>query len=251
MDLKELKHTCGSFKSISLEEMDCVKFMRRVDTKFVLSEDQFWDLFPKLSEEYRILEVNNHRVSEYDSMYFDSPSFHFYKDHHRKKLNRMKIRIRKYKSNQLSFLEVKKKVKGRTYKSRIKSDTWNSELTERDKEFLSDYYREYNDLVPSLTNNFVRVTLVNKNMTERLTIDFNVNYRVGSAKLGIPNLVICELKQQNLNRYSPFYSRMKNKQIRPLRISKYCLGIMKLYSEDQVRSNRFKERTLKLNKIIC
>ena len=89
-------------------EMDAVKLMNRVDTKFTISEKQFLEVFVDLKDEYNILEVNNDKFSEYESLYFDQEDFKFYNDHHRGKSNRLKIRIRKYKSNGLAFLEVKK-----------------------------------------------------------------------------------------------------------------------------------------------
>jgi len=163
----------------------------------------------------------------------------------------MKIRIRKYNSNQVSFLEVKKKFKGRTIKSRITSNTWSSELSEADQEFLTKFYPKYDSLSPSLENNFIRITLVNNNKTERLTFDLNINYKSESKKMSLSNLVICELKQEKLNRKNAFFAQMKQNQIRPLRISKYCVGMMGFYSDNGIKSNRFKKKTLKLNKILC
>ena len=70
--------------------------------------------------EYNILEVNNDKFSEYESLYFDQEDFKFYNDHHRGKSNRLKIRIRKYKSNGLAFLEVKKKAQRTNHKIKDK-----------------------------------------------------------------------------------------------------------------------------------
>jgi len=251
MDLQKIDNITKSFDSISLSEMESVNLMKRVDTKFAISESQFLAAFPSLSETYRILDVNNNKYSEYESLYFDSPRFTFYTDHHRSKANRMKIRIRKYKSNQISFLEVKKKFKGRTIKSRISSNTWSSDLSNADREFLTKFYPDYGNLTPSLENNFLRITLVNNNKTERLTFDLNINYKTESKKMALSNLVICELKQEKLNRKNAFYVQMKQNQIRPLRISKYCVGMMGFYTDEGIKSNRFKKKTLKLNKILC
>jgi len=251
VELQKIDNITHTFDSISLSEMESVNLMKRVDTKFAISESQFLAAFPSLSSTYRILDVNNNKFSEYDSLYFDSPHFKFYSDHHRSKANRMKIRIRKYNSNQVSFLEVKKKFKGRTIKSRITSNTWSSELSEADQEFLTKFYPKYDSLSPSLENNFIRITLVNNNKTERLTFDLNINYKSESKKMSLSNLVICELKQEKLNRKNAFFAQMKQNQIRPLRISKYCVGMMGFYSDNGIKSNRFKKKTLKLNKILC
>lgn len=251
MQLNNIEDITKAFEPISLSEMDSVNLMKRVDTKFAISESQFLEVFPDLLKDYKILEVNNCKYSEYESLYFDQPDFSFYKDHHRGKANRMKIRIRKYKNNQLAFLEVKKKNKGQTIKTRTPSKSWSTSLTTLERQFLSEIYPKHESLMSSLENNFIRITLVNKQKTDRLTFDMNINYTSGSKKMELCDLVICELKQGKLNRNSLFYLKMREKMIRPFRISKYCMGIMDLYKNEGIKSNRFKKKTLKLNKILC
>ena len=36
-----------------------------------------------------------------------------------------------------------------------------------------------------------------------------------------------------------------------MKVSKYCLGMMKYYSDREIKSNRFKKKTLQLKKILC
>ena len=251
MLLKDIQDITAPFKSISLNEMDAVKLMNRVDTKFAITEKQFLEIFTDLKNEYNVLEVNNDKFSEYESLYFDEEDLKFYKDHHRGKANRMKIRIRKYKSNDLAFLEVKKKQKGQTMKSRIKSSSWSENFTNTEREFLSGLYPNHSDLIPSLENKFTRITLVHKERIERLTFDLNLSYQKEGEKINLEKLVICELKQEKINRLNTFYNEMKKKLVRPLRVSKYCLGIMEFYSPQQIKSNRFKKKTIQLKKILC
>jgi hypothetical protein len=61
--------------------------------------------------------------------------------------------------------------------------------------------------------------------------------------------MIAELKQEDLDRNSPFYVLMKKQQIRPYRLSKYCLGSIEIYGENQLKFNRFKKKLLHLKKI--
>ena len=251
MLLNKIRDITDAFDTISLSEMDAVGLMKRMDTKFVLSEHQFLNVFDSLKDEYRVLEVNQLKYSEYESLYFDHENMVFYNDHHRGKANRMKIRIRKYKSNGMSFLEVKRKEKGQTVKSRIKSDSWSENFTGQEKDFLSNLYPNHSHIVPSLENSFVRITLVHKTRIERLTFDLNLSYLKGSQKVNMDNLVICELKQERINRMSSFYNKMKKQMVRPLKVSKYCLGVMEFYSKENIKSNRFKKKILKLNKIVC
>ena len=251
MLLKEIQEITRPFQSVSLAEMDAVKLMNRVDTKFTISEKQFLEVFLDLKDEYNILEVNNDKFSEYESLYFDQEDFKFYNDHHRGKSNRLKIRIRKYKSNGLAFLEVKKKHKGQTIKSRIKSKSWSENFTKNEREFLSVRFDNYDKLIPSIENKFTRITLVHKERIERLTFDLNLSYQNNGNKIDVDNLVICELKQEKINRLNTFYHEMRKKLVRPMKVSKYCLGMMKYYSDREIKSNRFKKKTLQLKKILC
>jgi hypothetical protein len=91
--------------------------------------------------------------------------------------------------------------------------------------------------------------LVSKTENERLTFDFNIAFEKDGVKKSFKQLIIAELKQEDLNRNSVFFQLMKEKQIRPYRLSKYCLGSVEIYGEDKLKFNRFKKKLLYLNKI--
>lgn len=239
------------FEPINLEEMEAVALMNRVDTKYAIHEDVFTEILPELKNQYRILEVGGLKYSKYESLYFDSPSFDFFSDHHKKKNDRLKIRIRKYVNNNLSFLEVKRKRKGRTEKTRLKTEQWGTDFSQDELSFLENAYEEAKKLNSTMSNSFSRITLVHKIKAERLTFDLNIEFQDAEKTKSLTNLVICELKQGKIDRSSAFYAIMKKRMVRPLRVSKYCVGIMNLYSGSEVKQNRFKKKTLSINKIIC
>jgi hypothetical protein len=105
-----------------------------------------------------------------------------------------------------------------------------------------------------MVNSYRRITLVNKTAEERLTIDFEiVNGAIDTANgenQTLSSIVIAELKQPRLNRNSPFYQLMKRELIRPFRISKFCFGMIDLYDENRLKSNRFKAKLLLIQKLI-
>src|SRR5690606_28168066 len=103
---------------IHLNEMDQVKLMDRVDTKYAFPLSKMSELLPQLVSEYRIFEINGVRLPTYKSLYYDDEKFTFYADHHKGKPNRYKVRIRNYVESGLFFLEVKHKNKGRVNKKR-------------------------------------------------------------------------------------------------------------------------------------
>ena len=238
----------NSFEPITLLEMDRVKLMNRVDTKFAFSVTEFLQLLPELKSHYRILEIEGTRTPFYESLYLDDSEFTFFRDHHNGRTNRFKVRFRKYVESNLVFLEIKHKYKGRTDKRRIKVDEIPSELKEKHTDFINGVVSNQPSLKPVMWNSFNRLTLVNKTENERLTLDFNLTFKWDDHRILFDNLIIAELKQETVNRNSAFYELMKSKCIRPYRLSKYCIGSIELFG-GQLRYNRFKKKILKLKKI--
>jgi len=239
----------NTFKPIHLEQMDRVKLMNRVDTKFAFDLKILSDILAELVENYAILEINSVRIPSYQSQYFDDQNLTFYKAHHNGRANRIKVRIRKYVESNLLFLEIKHKFKGRTNKKRIEVDDFNPIFTEEMNTFIVNNKVAQSPLVPILENSFHRITLVNKTKNERLTLDFDLSFKRENITKEFKNLVIAELKQEKIDRTSPFFVAMKNRIIRPYRLSKYCLGAMALYEKEKIKINRFKKKYIYLQKI--
>ncbi|MFM2037367.1 MAG: hypothetical protein RL432_306 [Bacteroidota bacterium] len=239
----------SQFQCITLEEMDRVKLMNRIDTKFAFGKNTLNQILTLLTEDYFVLEINGKRGMEYESLYFDDSEFSLFSDHHRGKSNRAKVRIRNYVDSNLFFFEVKHKVKGRTDKHRIKTPSFHAEINCSEQALLQSVFPTTKELQANITNRFTRITLVNKTAAERLTLDFDLTFTYQDQAHAFNSLVIAELKQERINRNSPFYELMKSRHLRPYRLSKYCLGIMELVDQPKVKANRFKKRQLYLEKI--
>jgi hypothetical protein len=239
----------NGFEPISLIEMDNVKLMNRVDTKFAFSIHELLIFIPDLQSDYRILEIEGTRCPFYESLYFDDDYYSFYKDHHNGRTNRFKVRFRKYVESNLIFLEIKHKLKGRTNKSRIKVEDFQTELQHKHKTFVEGIIAKNRELKPVLWNSFHRLTLVSKTRNERLTLDFNLSFKWEDKKQEFNNLIIAELKQEAVDRTSTFFSLMKKHRIRPYRLSKYCIGSIEINTDKNLKFNRFKKKLLKLKKI--
>jgi hypothetical protein len=247
--MNEINTLLNAFEPITLQEMDGVILMNRIDTKFAFTMSELTLLLPLLANHYRILTIEGTNAPHYESLYFDDDRFSFFKDHHNGKRNRFKVRIRKYVESNLFFLEVKHKFKGRTDKKRIATNQFNEVLPESDLSFVQNELCANKNLVPIMWNSFQRITLVSKITIERITFDFNILFEKDGVKKSFEHLVIAELKQEDLDRNSPFYQIMKKRQIRPYRLSKYCLGSMEIYGEEKLKFNRFKKKLLYLKKI--
>lgn len=236
------------FSPISLSEMDSVRLMNRTDTKFVMKKSFFLEFLPLLKESYKILEIDNNRINSYKTLYFDLPNFQFFLDHHNGKGNRYKIRIRNYVESKLFFLEIKNKYKDRTIKDRIPVQDFEHILSEKSNQFIEEITDQKLSLEAKLWNQFNRITFVNFNEKERLTIDLGINFSWNENKKEYPSIIIAELKQEDQNRNSLFYSIMKKNLVRPNSVSKYCVGAISLYPE--LKNNNFKEKLLILDKLM-
>ena len=237
------------FEPISLQEMDDVKLMDRTDTKFVFKIEQLPVFLEQVSHYYRVLEVTNARISRYETLYFDTEDFQLYLKHQNGKLNRYKIRFRKYVESELNFFEIKfKNNKGRTIKERIKRQEIEYRIEGKAKNLLNEKTSlDPDSLVPKLWVNYSRITLVNKSSKERLTIDVNLNFKNADANKNFDRLVIAEVKQEKSSP-SPFLGLMRQHHIREGSISKYCFGVISLHKK--IKKNNFKPKLLTLNKLI-
>ena len=244
MSIEELHAQLSQFDRIALEDMGRVRLMDRVDTKFNFSRNQLLSILPELAKHYFILEIEGSVTPKYESLYFDDEELTFYANHHQKKMNRYKVRIRKYLDSDIAFLEVKHKFKGRTNKMRIPVNDLQHELEEEHKTFLESTGVNADGLKPILTNKYQRITLVGKELNERLTLDLFLSFDWEGENYNFDELIIAELKQEKVSRNSPFFQVMKSQQIRPFRLSKYCIGVIKLLGKESVKYNRFKRKTL-------
>lgn len=248
-----LEKQLRAFDPISLVEMDRVKLMNRVDTKYIIGYHQLQGLLTKASSEYRILEIEGQRVSPYSSIYFDTNDVQMYTMHHNGKLNRYKVRMRLYLQSGDTYLEIKKKNnKGRTSKKRIKISREHFEsldLDEIERVFVREKTPyELENLKPQIQNAFHRITLVDNLETERVTLDIGLNFRKVGVDAYIPmdKIVIVEIKQDGAAS-SSFRRLLDEASVLPKSISKYCLGM--ILTNPGIKYNRFKEKIRLINKI--
>ena len=237
------------FEPITLKEMDSVKLMNRKDTKFIFNEEKLPELLEELKDDYKILEISKKRESQYKTMYFDTEDFKFYTQHHNGKLNRHKVRYRQYVDSDMTFLEIKfKSNKSRTIKKRIKTLNMDPELKGASKELIEDNINiDANLLKPRLLVNYTRVTLVQKDLNERVTIDLNLSYKVDNEEFKVNNLIIAEVKQGTQTLSSQVIQFMRNSKIQACGFSKYCMGVVLMYNH--LKINLFKPKLYTLKKI--
>jgi hypothetical protein len=239
----------NEFQPISLGMMDRVKLMNRTDRKYQCRLSQLKSILIKAKQNFSILEVNGSRLQAYESLYLDTPGQKMYFDHHNGKLNRYKIRIREYMASREFYLEIKRKDnKKKTHKKRIPISSDRNFLLPEFKAFISrNTPFDPEALEPKLLSSFDRITLVNTDIGERITIDINPSWKIGQQAISLSDLVIIEVKSAKTTSSAGFGYLLREERIFPHRISKYCIGTALLYPE--IKHNRFKEKLLYLGNI--
>ena len=230
-------------KPITLEQMSGIRLMNRTDTKFVTSKENLVRLLAMAQGKYYAQCIDGSMVARYMTTYWDTPDHIFYLEHHNGHAPRQKVRVRTYMDSDITFLEVKTKNNhGRTKKKRVEVPCQQIEAAGGNEEFLQGLvHRGVDDMHPTVRNQFKRITLVNYGKTERLTIDFDVQFHnmETGCDAATGNLVIIELKRDG-NVFSPVLDILRELRVKPSGFSKYCMGMA--MTDDTLRQNRFKPR---------
>lgn len=240
---------------ISLEEMDSVKLLNRIDSKYLTNESTLAEILDDArAAGYRALEISGSKITPYTSVYYDTPQLKTFLDHHNKRLTRQKVRTRVYVNSGETFLEIKRKNNhGRTKKKRIAIES--GELLDFSRNADATAYLAKHSVFTAeqlsvvLSTEFWRITLVNPARTERLTIDSCLNfenYRNGH-RAGLKDAVIIELKQDG-RADSQMKGILLDHRVKPVRVSKYCVAVT--LTDSAVKHNRFKAKIRAIEKTI-
>lgn len=235
---------------ITLEQMSSIRLMNRTDTKFVTNKENLARLLELAQGKYYAQFNNESRVANYMTTYWDTDNHRFFLEHHNGRAPRQKVRVRTYMDSDLTFLEVKTKNNhGRTKKKRVEVPSQEIEVQGTNGEFVEGLVHQgLNEMHPTVRNQFRRITLVNYEKTERLTIDYDVHFHnmETGTDANVGPLVIIELKRDG-NVYSPVLDILRILRIKPSGFSKYCIG--SVMTNKKLKKNIFKEKMIVLSKL--
>lgn len=237
------------FNPISLEKMDDVRLMNRMDTKYMFHAGLLPEILSRAQNHYRLLEIDGIRLFQYNSLYYDTQGLKFFLEHHNGIRPRCKVRFREYLDTDTVYLEIKQKTnKGRTKKIRQQVNEIESILSPSSLQYINERIPAgCPPLVASLGTHFRRMTLVDIKGNERITIDTDLSFSYGEKKTDMPRIIICEVKRDASAGFSVFMRTLKNNYIYSGNISKYCLGTVSL--RQGIKANRFKEYLLQINRL--
>ena len=95
------------YHSINFEILRDLSLMSRYDTKFIFHIEKLSPIFEHVSALYKIVEIDNKRAPGYENLYYDTDDLLFYHQHHNQRMNRYKIRFRRYVDTDRIFFEIK------------------------------------------------------------------------------------------------------------------------------------------------
>lgn len=243
-----LENLLHQLDSVSLKGLDDVKLLNRVDSKYVFHYHHLNSLLQEMQPHYNILDIDNRRIFNYDSLYFDTPDFLLYKFHHNGRPDRLKIRYRTYLDSALTYFEVKYKVKGiRTVKERMRAEKIKDKLGPDELNLVHHKYLDNSVLEKKMWTRFRRITLSGKNLPERATIDLNISFSNNSGEKNFDQLIIAEVKQDKSSVFSPMIQAFKKRFFDEAGFSKYCTGVAMM---ETVKHNSFKPNLIKIKKIL-
>ncbi|WP_336210248.1 polyphosphate polymerase domain-containing protein [Nonomuraea sp. LPB2021202275-12-8] len=229
---------------ITLEEVTAAsKLMTRVDRKYLVSASTMTRLAAELGGGFAVLRIGGWRQFRYTSTYFDTPDLLTFRQHRQDRRRRFKIRTRTYLDGGGRWLEVKLNgAGGSTDKHRIPydaspSDTLTREALEYVTETLAGNLRlaRPESLGPVLSTDYGRVTLVDRAGAARLTCDTGLVCGDGRRTLAARRDRVL-LESKSANGHAAADRILRDLGVRPISVSKYCLGVAALHG---VAANRW------------
>lgn len=241
----------AGFDAISLAGLnDRAALMTREDNKYFLTWEAFEDFAGSLLNTYAILEIEDRRIFDYNTVYFDTDSLDSYRAYVQGRRKQFKCRTRFYVDSGLCFFEVKLKGgRGETIKKRMDYDHADfGSISSAARDFLQGclrgvYGEEFEKpLYPAMSMPYRRMTLVAKDSRERITCDFDLSFIKGDGAVrSMPDKYVMVETKSGRGRGVADHVLWRMGE-RPVRGSKYCLGVSLFHPDAR---NNVLRRTLK------
>jgi hypothetical protein len=223
---------------IGLPELDSAAALQhRVDTKYLIDLDQLDRIADRLTATHRRLVIDDRSAFDYHSSYLDTPALTCFHAHRQGRRLRFKARTRSYDTGLCRFEIKLKDSRGSTDKHAltIAADEFGT-LPGRAPGFLTEVLaRRYGatapaGLAPRLLVRHHRHTLADRAEACRVTLDTELifttapSFSTGAATARLRDgLVLVETK--SLRGRGLADELLRRAGIRPVSVSKYCIGM--------------------------
>ena len=223
----------AAFEPISLANAnEFAELQTRIDRKYLVDETTLRELLGALAPTLRVLDIDGDQSCEYRSTYFDTEDLALYRAAVQGRRQRYKVRSRRYGDTGPCFLEVKAKGRrGANIKSRIayrRSD--HDAITAAGHDFVEEITggrHLASALLPVLTTQYERSTLVDPASRTRLTLDRRLRCTglVGAEVGGEATLDAIVIETKSARAPSAADRWLWQHHVRPTKISKFCTGL--------------------------
>lgn len=231
-----LAHTVGQLPGISLEEVTAKADLQvRVDHKYIVTLGVFERLIGAIGARLAVLDIDQLRVFQYESIYFDTGSLAAYRQHAYGRRRRFKLRTRTYLDSGECLLEVKLQGgRGETVKKRMSyAKEHRHVLTPAARDFAAEHLNDLEvvaDLSEVVTSAYRRATLVDLTGGGRVTCDVDLFFAGdGRERHGSKETVLIESKTIGAAAIADAVLWQLGQ--RPIAVSKYCAGMALLRPE--------------------
>jgi hypothetical protein len=211
----------------------------RVDRKYFVAADVFCRLIDRMALDLRVLEIDGQRSFGYESVYFDTADLFTYRAHVQRRRRRFKVRTRTYADTGLCMFEVKLSgTRGETVKQRVPHPgDRRAELTEPALAHLaaaleSAHHHDLpTGLAPSVGTTYRRTTFVTRAGDARLTCDVNLVCHDPAHEVRDRGTHVLVESKSSRHGDSAADRLLRDLGVRPVSVSKYCVGIAALHPD--------------------
>jgi hypothetical protein len=226
-----LAGSIASLGSISLDEvLSAAKLQTRQERKYLVPSGAFSVLVSALTPRLVALEIERRRLFSYESVYFDTDDLALFRQHVQGRRRRYKVRTRTYLDSGECLVEVKVKGgRGSTDKARRPYELADRDrLTAPARAFVDQTLAEAHGITApalraGLVTRYQRATLVDVLAGTRMTCDVDLRFSGRTAVCDGPDAILVEVKSARND--SDADRVLRRLGIRPLSISKYCVGV--------------------------
>jgi len=100
MKLSDSIGILDQFSKIDLASMDSVSLMNRMDSKYIVSGHRLPEILERVKPHYRLLEVEGLTCQPYETRYYDTQAYYFFRQHVTGSPIRYKVRFSECIRNQ-------------------------------------------------------------------------------------------------------------------------------------------------------
>ena len=220
---------------VTLDEViERAALQTRMDRKYLVTLPELAAVLGELAGTAAALDIQGRRMFGYSSVYFDTEDLQCFREHRQRRRRRFKVRIRSYVDSGDCVLEVKLDgPRGQTVKHRLDYPPADAgRLTEQGRDYVAralDGHPAGGRLRPVLSTDYRRATLLDRRAGSRVTVDVELRFSgPHGAVLAAPaSTIVVETKSPG--RPGAADVALSRLGVRPVSVSKYCIGIALLH----------------------